>query len=227
MEPRQPSLWFPPSARYSTAFGKPICFSNCCYIPPASLLAAKITFRDHSCCPLSPSLLRQSPQFPEIIKHVPSQGVTGLYRAPLAGYSSGSGSGLALGVGRGLLGAVGLPLSGALDLVSSISSGIANTAGIAHNPRLRRPGLTLGRSLVSQHGHSPFRILLIGPRRSLLYGRVTLDIPATSKTRQQPAHGVPVGVELTSKHISAVSTFAWEDGILVHLNCRALLCLFG
>jgi hypothetical protein len=68
----------------------------------------------------------------------------GLYRAPLAGYSTGSGSGLALGVGRGLLGAVGLPLSGALDLVSSISSGIANTAGIAHNPRLRRPSLTLG-----------------------------------------------------------------------------------
>ena len=62
----------------------------------------------------------------------------------MAGYSSGSSSGLAMGLGRGLLGAVGLPLSGALDLVSSISAGIATTAGITHAPRLRREPLSLG-----------------------------------------------------------------------------------
>ena len=70
--------------------------------------------------------------------------MTGLYRAPIAGYASGSSGGLAWGVGRGLLGAVGLPLSGALDLVSSVSAGIASTTGISHNPQPKGPGLKLG-----------------------------------------------------------------------------------
>ena len=74
-----------------------------------------------------------------------SQGMTGLYRSPIAGYGTGSSSGLAVGLGRGILGAVGLPLSGALDLVSSISAGVAASTGITHNPRLRRPGRLLGK----------------------------------------------------------------------------------
>lgn len=74
-----------------------------------------------------------------------SSGVTGLYRSPLEGYSTGRSGGLALGLGRGLLGAVGLPLSGALDLVSSVSSSIASTAGVSHNPQRKRAGLKLGR----------------------------------------------------------------------------------
>lgn len=73
-----------------------------------------------------------------------SSGVTGLYRSPLEGYSTGRSGGLALGLGRGLLGAVGLPLSGALDLVSTVSSSIASTAGVSHNPQLKSKGLKLG-----------------------------------------------------------------------------------
>ena len=74
-----------------------------------------------------------------------SSGFTGLYQSPLAGYDRGSGSGLAVGLGRGLLGAVGLPLSGALNLVSSVSAGIAATTGISTIPRLRRPGRHWGK----------------------------------------------------------------------------------
>lgn len=82
-----------------------------------------------------------------------SSGVTGLVRAPLAGYGRGSSSGLALGLGRGLLGAVGLPLSGALDLVSSISAGLAATAGVSHQPVMRRSGRTLGEDFYQPSAH--------------------------------------------------------------------------
>lgn len=75
-----------------------------------------------------------------------SSGVTGLYRSPMEGYSTGRKGGLAMGLGRGLLGVVGLPLSGALDLVSSVSAGVAATAGVSHTPQLRRPGLTIGKA---------------------------------------------------------------------------------
>lgn len=83
----------------------------------------------------------------------------------MAGYSSGSSSGLALGLGRGLLGAVGLPLSGALDLVSSISTGIANTAGISHNPKIRRPPLRLGENLEVRAGAPTCAVLPYLARR--------------------------------------------------------------
>ncbi|KAK9829132.1 hypothetical protein WJX72_004063 [[Myrmecia] bisecta] len=65
-------------------------------------------------------------------------GVTGIVRAPMDGYSDGSG--VLLGLGRGLLGAVGLPLSGALDLVSAVSSGLASSTGVSHRTHPRRPG---------------------------------------------------------------------------------------
>lgn len=73
-----------------------------------------------------------------------SSGVTGIYRAPVAGYGSGSGSGLAAGVGRGLLGVVGLPISGALELISSLSSGLASSTGIVYTPKPGRKGLLHG-----------------------------------------------------------------------------------
>ncbi|KAL4436856.1 hypothetical protein ABPG75_003995 [Micractinium tetrahymenae] len=65
-------------------------------------------------------------------------GITGVVRAPLQGYSSGSG--VLGGIGRGLLGAVGLPVSGALELVGSVSAGLASSAGVVHVPQPRRSG---------------------------------------------------------------------------------------
>lgn len=48
------------------------------------------------------------------------------------------------GTGRGLLGVVGLPLSGALDLVSSLSAGLATSTGIDAAAVLCRPPHDLG-----------------------------------------------------------------------------------
>lgn len=58
------------------------------------------------------------------------------------------GTGVLLGAGRGLLGMVGLPLSGALDLVASLSAGLASSAGISAAPAVRRPAHSLGELLL-------------------------------------------------------------------------------